>query len=120
MGVYPVAPLDLASGLACFDEGGACLREGTARKLQMPRICSGSARAGLSGARCLEEPGIRPEGSDPEDDDERMGLDLNDESEALLNFLNARRRVAKSLFLSLLSFFSFSFSHSLTKKNLLT
>ena len=37
--------------------------------------------------------------SDPKDDDERMGLDLNDEPGALLDFLNARRRrVAKSLF----------------------
>ena len=42
---------------------------------------------------------MRPEGSDPEDGDEGMELDLDNEPGALLDFLNApRRRVVKSLF----------------------
>ena len=36
--------------------------------------------------RCLEELGMRPKGSDHEDSDEGMELDLDDESRALLDF----------------------------------
>ena len=46
---------------------------------------------------------MRPEGSNPEDGDKGVELDLDDEPGALLDFLNARRRrVAKSLFQTLL------------------
>jgi len=86
MGVHPVAPLDPTSGLVGLSEGGACPQEGTTRKLQIPRICSGSAGVGSSGARCLEEFGMRTERSYLEDDDEGMKLDLHDEPEALLIF----------------------------------
>ena len=92
MGVDPMAPLDHASGLAGLGEGGVCRRDGTARGLKVPCFCPGSARAGV---RCLEEPGMRPEGSNPEG----MELDLDDEPGALLDFLNAHwRRVTKSMF----------------------
>ena len=94
-----MALLDHASSLAGLGERGACPRDETARELQVRYIYSGSTGAGLSGAMCLEEPGMRPEGCDPEDGDEVMELDLNDEPRVLLDFLNARRRkVAKSLF----------------------
>ena len=90
MGVDPVAPLDPASGLTGLGKGGTCPRDGTARKLQVSRICLCSTGAGPSGARCLEEPKMRHEGSDPADGDEGMELDLNDEPRSLLDFLNAR------------------------------
>ena len=62
-------------------------------------ICSGSAGAGPSGARCLDEHGTRPEGFNPEDGDKGTELDLDDEPRVLLEFLNARRRrIVKSLF----------------------
>ena len=99
MGVDPEAPLEPASGLACFGEGGACPRERTARELQMPYICSRCVGASPTSARCIEEPEMRPECSDPEDSDEGVELDLDDEPRALLEFMNARRRrVSKSLF----------------------
>jgi len=42
---------------------------------------------------------MKPEGSDREDGDERVEIDLNDKPGSLLNFLNARRRrVAKSVY----------------------
>ena len=45
---------------------------------------------------------MRLEGSNPQDGDEGMELDLDDEPGALLEFLNAcRRRIAKSLFRTL-------------------
>ena len=48
--------------------------------------------------RFLDEAGAKPEGSDPEDGDERVEIDLDDKPGSLLDFLNARRRrVAKSL-----------------------
>ena len=54
------------------------------------------------GVESLEEPGLRPEGSDPKDGDEGVELDLDDELGALLVFLNARRRrVVKSLYRTL-------------------
>ena len=37
---------------------------------RMSRACLGFARAGPSGVKFLEELGLRPEGSDPKDDDE--------------------------------------------------
>ena len=102
MGVDQVAPLEPASGLAGLGEGGACPRDRIAQELRVPRICSSSARVVLSGARCLEEHRMRPEGSDPKDSDEGVELDLNDEPGALLDFLNAHeRRVAKILFRTL-------------------
>ena len=55
----------------------------------MSRACLGSAGAGLSGVKFLEEPVLRHEGTDPEDGDEGVELDLEDESGALLVFLNA-------------------------------
>ena len=39
----------------------------------------GSTGAGPSGMKSLEEPELRPEGSDPEDGDEGVELDLDDE-----------------------------------------
>jgi len=83
MGVDQVALLDHASDLGGFGEAGACPWKEIAWELQMPRICSGSAGADLSGARCLEEPEMRPEGSDPEDGDKEVELDLDDEPKAL-------------------------------------
>ena len=44
----------------------------------MPRIYSGSAGAGPSSVRCLDEHGMKPEGFDPEDGDKGAELDLDD------------------------------------------
>ena len=103
MGVDLMAPLDPTSGLTGFGERGACPRERTARQLQITRLCLSSIRVSSSGGRYLEEPGMRPEGSDLEDGDEGVELDFDDEPEALLVFLSAHRKgVAKSLFWVLL------------------
>jgi len=53
--------------------------------------------------KLFDDPGVRLEGSDLEDDDEGVELELDDEPGALQEFLNAqRRRVAKNLFRILL------------------
>ena len=67
----------------------------------MSRACLGSAGAGPSGVESLEYPGLRLEGFDLEDGDEGVELDLDDEPETLLIFLNARRQSAKSLYRTL-------------------
>jgi len=64
----------------------------------MLRLCKGWPLG------CEVPRGIRAEleGSDPEDDDEGVELDLDDDPEALLVFLNAwLRRVTKSLYRTL-------------------
>ena len=65
----------------------------------------GFAGAGPSGVESFEGPGLRLEGSNPEDGDEEAELDHDDEPGVLLVFLNAkRRRVTKSLYRTLPDF----------------
>ena len=69
----------------------------------MSHVRLDSDRAGPSGVRFLDEAGVKPEGSDCEDGDERVEIDLDDEPRSLLDFLNVRRKkVAKSLYRTLL------------------
>ena len=52
-----------------------------------------------SGVKFLEEAGAKPKGSDPEGGDEGVDINLDEEHESLLDFLNAwQRKVAKSSF----------------------
>jgi len=63
------------------------------------RARSSSDGVGPSGVKFLEEAGAKPEGSDPEGGDEGVDIDLDDEHESLLDFLNAwQRKDAKSSF----------------------
>ena len=54
---------------------------------------------GPSGVKFLEEAGAKPEGSDPEGGDKGVDIDLDDEHESLLDFLNAwQKKVIASSF----------------------
>ena len=55
--------------------------------------------AGPSGVKFLEEARAKPKGSDPDGGDEGVDIDLDDEHESLLDFLNTwQRKVANSSF----------------------
>ena len=70
---------------------------------------------------------MRPDNSNPEDDGERLKPGLDDEHGSLLDFLNDRRRVAKSLYqtlprlvnLRLLDFLAFQLDRELISYNVI-
>ena len=96
----------------------------------MSRARLDSDGAGSSGMRFLDKVGVNPEGSSP-GDDEGVEIDLDDEPESLMDFLNARRRrVAKSLYrtlpglprhieLELLDFLTFQLDRELISHNVI-
>ena len=86
-------------GLAFDLVASVGLGRGVLWEPQVSRARLGSDGAGLSGLRFLNGAGAKTEGSDPEDGDEGVEIDLDDEPRLLLDFLNARqRRDAKSLY----------------------
>ena len=69
-------------------------QRGVIRELRMSVTCIYSDRAGSSGVKLSKE----PKGFDPEGGDEGVEINLDDELESLLDFLNAWRKVAASSF----------------------
>ena len=84
-----VDPSCLASDLVVHDKGGAL------RELQMSFACVNSSRAGSFGVKLFKVAAD----SNLEAGDEGMKIDMDDEPETLLDFLNTwRKKVAVSLF----------------------